>query len=437
MAKPSRRAPDRRGKGAKPGGRTPPARPLTLAVETVGAGGDGVATLDGLRHFIPMSLAGETVVAVPRAQTAEGVACTLSAVVTPSPERVAPFCPVYGRCGGCNLQHWAEAPRAAWKRERVIAALGHRGFADPPVAPTVVCPVDTRRRATLALTGKKFGFREASGHTVVAIDACPILVPQLSRLIAPLREVLAPITGDASVALTWTDAGADVAVRAEAELGWEAREALGNFANVHDLARLAWDSGDGPVPMAVARPPAMRFGGVAVGFPAASFLQPSAEGETVLRDAVLAGLGDAARVADLFCGLGTFALPIAATAAHVYAADLDGAAIRALQAAVDAARLGPRIAVAARDLFRDPLTPAELDGFDAVVFDPPRAGAQAQARQIAASAVTRVVAVSCNPASFARDARILVDGGFALERVVPVDQFPTSAHLELVAVLRR
>ncbi len=432
-----RRSPDRRRTSAPPRRAAPPSQPLTLHVESLGAGGDGIALHDGVRHFVPLSLPGETVVAVPRARTAEGVACTLSAVETPSPERVPPFCPVYGRCGGCSLQHWAEAPRAAWKRERVAAALGHRGFADANVLPTRSCPADTRRRATLALSGKKLGFREASGHAVVAIDACPVLVPQLSRLIAPLRAVLAPITDAASVAMTWTDAGADVAVRSDAELGWEAREALGAFANAHDLARLAWDAGDGPVPMAVARSPAMNFGGVTVGFPAASFLQPSAEGEALLRDEVLAGLGGAVRVADLFCGLGTFALPIAAGGKAVFAADADGAAVRALQGAVAASRLGNAVTVAARDLFRDPLTATELDAFDAVVFDPPRAGAQAQARQLAESSVRLAVAVSCNPASFARDARILVDGGFALERVMPVDQFPTSPHLELVAVLRR
>jgi len=186
-----RRSPDRRRKSAPPKRPAPPARPLTLEIDALGAGGDGVALHDGVRHFVPLSLAGETVVAVPRARTADGVTCALSAVEVPSPERVQPFCPVFGRCGGCSLQHWDAAPRTAWKRERVVVALGHRGFADVDVSSTKACPVDTRRRATLALTGKKLGLREASGHTVVAIDACPILVPQLSRLIAaanPLRR---------------------------------------------------------------------------------------------------------------------------------------------------------------------------------------------------------------------------------------------------------
>ncbi|SBW12571.1 putative enzyme [uncultured Alphaproteobacteria bacterium] len=415
----------------------PPARPTTLEIAALGAGGDGVAVRDGVRHFVPLALPGETVVAVPRAASADGVACTLSAVERPSPERVAPICPAFGRCGGCSLQHWQGAARARWKRERVVVALGHRGFVDPPVAAVVTCPENTRRRATLALKGGRIGFREGAGHAVVAIDACPVLRPELSALIPPLRAALARLAGDAAVALTWTDTGADVVVRADATLGWEAREALAAFAAAHDLARLAWDFGHGPEPLAVARPPAMTFGGVAVPFPAASFLQPSAEGEAALRDAVLDGLGAAERVADLFCGLGTFALPVARRARRVFAADADGAAVRALAAGVAAAGLGGRVEVAARDLFRDPLSAAELDAFDAVVFDPPRAGAQAQARELAASAVPLVVAVSCNPASFARDARTLADGGYALERVTPVDQFPTNAHVELVAVFRR
>lgn len=429
MAKSSRAPRNRRAQ--------PPARPLTLEIAALGAGGDGIATANGVRHFVPFTLPGETVVAVPRAATADGVSCSVSAVTVASPERVAPFCPAFGRCGGCGLQHWLPEARDRWKRARVAVALGHRGFADPPVAEAVVCPADTRRRATLALKGGKLGFREGAGHAVVAIDACPVLRPELSALIAPLRALLAPLAAEAAIAMTWTDAGADLAIRADADLGWEARQALAAFAADHELARLAWDAGAGPEPMAVARPPAMSFGGVAVPFPPASFLQPSAEGETALREAVLASLGDAARVADLFCGLGTFALPIARRARRVFAADADGAAVRALAAGVAQAGLGARIEVAARDLFREPLPAAELDAFDAVVFDPPRAGAQAQARELARSAVPLVVAVSCNPASFARDARTLADGGYTLERVTPVDQFPTTAHLELVAVFRR
>lgn len=415
----------------------PPARPVTLEIAALGAGGDGVAVKDGVRHFVPFTLPGETVVAVPRAAGADGVACTLSAVESPSAERVAPVCPVFGRCGGCSLQHWHSEARSRWKRERVVVALGHRGFVDPPVGPTAVCPADTRRRATLALKGRKLGFREGAGHAVVAIDACPVLRPELSALIAPLKALLVPLADDAAIALTWTDAGADVAIRCDAALGWEARERLAAFAADHDLARLAWDAGFGPEPLAVARPPAMTMGGVAVPFPVASFLQPSAEGEAALRGAVLESLGQAFRIADLFCGLGTFALPIARQAQRVFAADADGAAVRALADGVAAAGLGGRVTVAARDLFRDPLGAAELDAFDAVVFDPPRAGAQAQAAELARSAVPLVVAVSCNPASFARDARTLADGGYTLERVTPVDQFPTTAHLELVAVFRR
>jgi len=410
------------------------AAPLSLCVESVGAGGDGIALHDGVRHFVPLALPGETVRAQPLARTAEGVRCRLLQVETPSPRRIAPFCPAFGRCGGCAFQHWEPADLAAWKRGRLVTALAHRGFADAPVAETLSCPARTRRRATLALKGKKLGFREEASHAVAAIDACPVLLPQLSALIAPLRAALAPLADDAAVALAWTDSGADVLVRCASEPGWEGREALAAFARAHDLARLAWDSGFGAVPMAVERPPAMIFGGVSVAFPDAAFLQPSAEGEAALRDTVLAATEGAGRLADLFCGLGTFSLPLAARSKQVLALDADGAAVAALAAAAKAA---PALSVSARDLFREPLAAEEMRGLDAVVFDPPRAGAQAQAREIAASAVPLAVAVSCNPASFARDARILADGGFRLVSALPVDQFPLSPHLEVVAVFRR
>lgn len=424
------RRPDRR---SRPAARA--AAPVRLTVETVGAGGDGIAMHDGIRHFVPFTLPGETVIARPLRRTADGVTCALDSVEVPSPRRAAPFCPAFGRCGGCAFQHWTGEDLAAWKRQKIVAALGHRGFAEPPVEATVTCPARSRRRATLALVGRKIGFREAAAHAIVPIETCPVLLPELSCLIAPLRDVLAPIVAEAAIALTWTDSGADVLIRSETDPGWEARESLAAFAVAHDLARLAWDAGYGAVPMAVARPPAMTFGGVSVAFPDAAFLQPSAEGEAALRDAVLAFAAAPKRAADLFCGLGTFALPLVRTAETVFAADSDGASIAALAAA--ARGLGPRLTVKARDLFREPLTAAELSGFDAVVFDPPRAGAAAQAAEIAASEVPVVVAVSCNPASFARDARILADGGYRLDTVVPVDQFPLSPHLELVAAFRR
>ena len=425
--------PDRR-RSSKP----PDATPLHLTVDTVGAGGDGVAMQEGVRHFIPLALPGEMVTATPVSRNADGVRCALVRVETASPRRVAPFCPAFGRCGCCAFQHWNRDDLSAWKRERIVSALAHRGFADPPVAVARTCPETTRRRATLALKSGRIGFREAAAHTLAAIDACPVLRPELSRLIAPLRVLLAPLVDEAAISLTWTDSGADLLIRAKSEPGgWEQRQALADFAVCHDLARLAWNAGDGAAPVAVARSPSMRFGGLLVGFPAAAFLQPSAEGEATLRDAVLEGLGDAAQVADLFCGLGTFALPIAGRAERVRAVDADGAAVAALAAAVMAQGLAAWVSVTARDLFRDPLTAAELDGLGAVVFDPPRAGATAQVREIAASGVPLAVAVSCNPASFARDARTLVEGGFTLVSVTPVDQFPLSPHLELVAVFRR
>lgn len=419
-----------------PRGRALAGRPLSLTIEDVGQGGDGIARADGVRHFVPFALPGETVRALPVRRLADGVACRLVGIGGLSPERVAPFCPAFGHCGGCALQHWAAGPLAAWKTNRLRVALARRGFSDAPLAPLVVCPAASRRRATLALAGGILGFRALAEHAVVGIDACPVLRPELSALIVPLREALAPLAKAAEVALAWTAAGADVRIAAEIEPGWEILQSLAEAAQSLDLARLTWVGAAGiATPVAVRRIPRMTFGGVAVDLPPGAFLQASDEGEAALTLAVLKAAAGAERVADLFCGLGTFALPLAGGAKRVLAADADGAAIAALAAA--ARRGAPNLEALPRDLFRDPLTAAELAEFDAVVFDPPRAGAAAQAGQIAAAGVPKVVAVSCNPATLARDLRILCDAGYALTSLAPVDQFPFSAHLEAVAVLSR
>jgi len=370
------------------------------------------------------------------------VTCDLVTVKTPSPLRVKPFCPVFGRCGGCAFQHWQSDDLLAWKQDRVVTALHHRGFDDfdleGVIAPVITCPADTRRRATLAFKGKKLGFRPASGHGVIAIETCPVLRPELNALLAPLRNVLIGMTEDAAIRMTWTDNGADVAIVSKDEPGWEQREALAAFAADHDLARLSWDNGFGAVPVRAERQPVMAFANCAVPFPEGGFLQPSAEGEAALVAALLNHVPAAARVADLFCGLGTFSLPLAEKAQSVHAVDSDGGAVAALSASVTRRQdLQAKLKVETRDLFRDPLTATELGAFDLVVFDPPRAGAKEQAQELAQSDVSEVLAVSCNPASFARDARILVNGGYDLEAVSPVDQFPLSAHLEVVARFRK
>jgi 23S rRNA (uracil1939-C5)-methyltransferase len=269
----------------------------------------------------------------------------------------------------------------------------------------------------------------AKSHEVLDIDACPILVPVLQRNAPRIARALQTLAGDSDIAFTATDTGLDLSVKSERKL----RPAqLAGFAQAHKLARLTFN-GD---TVFMARPPLVKMGKAAVEIPPASFLQATEAAEATLARLVLEGVGKAKAVADLFSGVGPFTLRLAATS-RVYAADSDKPAIAALQKAVNHTQGLKPVDSKARDLFRDPLAPIELNPFDAVVFDPPRAGAEAQSRELARSKVKTVVAVSCEPKTFARDAAILIAGGYRLERVVPVDQFAYSTHVEVVGMFRR
>jgi 23S rRNA (uracil1939-C5)-methyltransferase len=277
------------------------------------------------------------------------------------------------------------------------------------------------------------GFNAEGSHRIVDIVACEVLMPELLALISPLRTLLLKAVAEgqgAGITLTASDSGVDVLLANVAAVRLDQIERLTDFANAHDLARLSVEGAHGVETVAMARPPVLAMGGVPVVLPPAPFLQATREGEAALVAAVLEAVDGARTVADLFCGLGTFALPLSGSA-RVLAADAAGPAVLALEAA--ARQFRRPVQTAHRDLFRRPLTPVELAGFRAVVFDPPRAGAQAQASQLAQSSVPIVVAVSCNPSTFVRDAEILVKGGYRLERLWPVAQFRWSTHLELAA----
>ena len=340
-------------------------------------------------------------------------------------------------CGGCALQHLEEDAYLAWKRELVVQALRSRGL-DAEVEPVKPVPLGSRRRATFALgrtpQGLVLGYRRARSHDLIDIDTCPILSPAIVSRLPKLKAVLGPLLGgkrEARVSVTETETGLDVVVE-----GVRPKEAV--------LAKLASETarlgvarvtvgGDSLMPGA---PPAVRFGASQVKLPPGAFLQASPDAERTMVELVRDGVGRAKRIADLFAGLGTFTLALAGDAA-VDAFEADETALAALaEAARHTPKLKPVRAVA-RDLFRTPLGPAELAAYDAVVFDPPRAGAAAQAEQLAKSKVKSLVAVSCNPGTLARDLRLLVDGGYRLTRVVPVDQFLFSAHVEVVAHLER
>jgi 23S rRNA (uracil1939-C5)-methyltransferase len=394
-----------------------------VTIEALGQHGDGVAEIAGERVFVPFTLPGERVEIV-----RDGDRGTLLRILEPSSSRAEPICRYFGVCGGCALQHLGRDAYAAFKRDLVTSALEHAG-----VIAEVEALVDAtglgRRRATLHLRKGAAGYMRAKSHEVLDIDACPILVPVLSKNAPRIARALQKLAGDSDVAFTATDTGLDLSVKSERKLR---PVQLAEFAQAHKLARLTFN-GD---TVFMARPPVVKMGRSTVEIPPASFLQATEAAEATLARLVVEGVGKAKAVADLFSGAGPFTLRLTENA-RVYAADSDKPAIAALQKAVNHTQGLKPVEAKSRDLFRDPLAPVELDRFDAVVFDPPRAGAEAQSRELARSKVKTVVAVSCEPKTFARDAGILIAGGYTLERVVPVDQFAWSTHVEVVGVFRR
>lgn len=414
---------------------------LTVTIDRFGAQGDGIAESASGRLHVPFTAPGDQA----RIET-DGKTATLVELLSPGPGRVPPACGHFGRCGGCVTQHIDLAVTAAWKRERVIEALSRAGIADSPIAKTARIPPGTRRRATLAAkrvgAGVVLGFAERSSHRLVDLDECPVLRPDLAHLIAPLRELLTRILerGDScDVGLGLANSGIELTIVRRRAPSLAERETLAAFAESYDLARIAWQPAPNreAEPISARRTPMVQFGGYSVALPPGAFLQPSTEGEASLTRLVLEALGgtDGSTI-DLFAGLGTFALP-ATTRGQVAAYDSDRESIAALDAAIRANGLSSHLSATRRDLFRDPMTPAELKGFAAAIIDPPRAGAEAQTRMLAQSGVQVIAAVSCNPITFARDAAILASGGYRLETVTPVDQFPWTAHVELVAAFRR
>ena len=406
-------------------------------ISALGHAGDGIADTPDGPLFVPFTVPGDRV----RLERSGPERARLVELVEPSPDRVAPACTHFGTCGGCALQHVGPGLYAGWKRDQVVTALRQRGFDDPPVAPAILIPPATRRRARFAWTRVKgevlLGFQRRGSHDLIDLTQCPVLTPALWAMVAPLRAFLTTDgkrwpKGDVEAVATET--GLDLLFIATLAPDRDLRVALPAFAADHGVARISWMPRDGATPelLAQIRSPQLSFDGLRVTPPPGVFLQPSRAGEAILLNLVRDAVGDAKRVADLYCGLGTFTLPLA-RGRRMRAADGDAAAVAALEAASRAA--GLQVATETRDLQRRPLMADDLKALDAVIFDPPRAGAAVQAQHLATSKVARVIAVSCNPATFARDARTLAGGGYRLVQVTPVDQFTWSAHVELVAVL--
>jgi 23S rRNA (uracil1939-C5)-methyltransferase len=412
-----------------------------VVIERVGSRGDGVAHLGPTPVFVPFALPGDRLRVRLQKSRGDGYAAQILDRLEQGAARAEPPCPHFGHCGGCQLQHLPRGTYGEWLRGQVIEVLAHRGLRDIEVTAPVITPPGTRRRVRLAFARRgedvHLGFRERAGHRITDITVCPIAVPVIERLIPDLRGLLRHLPmarRRGEVQVTAADSGLDVVLIAREAPQLADREALAAFAERHDLARVSWRAATGamPEPVVARRPVQVRFAGVAVDLPPGAFLQAMVPAEDAMRAAVESALGDAQHVADLYAGCGTFALPLAAAGRQVRAIEVDHAMLDALERAARRAGLTQRIATQARDLERRPLGLEELRRLDAVVLDPLRAGARAQADALARSAVPGIAMVSCHPSTFARDARALVDGGYRLLRVQPIDPFLWSAEIELV-----
>jgi 23S rRNA (uracil1939-C5)-methyltransferase len=422
---------------------------MDVTISWLGSAGDGVAETPQGPIFLPGTLPGETVQARPGARRGEGVAAEVVAILAPSPDRVDPPCPHFLlECGACALQHMALPAYAAWKRERLVAALDRAGQPDAPVAAIVLAPPGTRRRADLAVKRLQggavaLGFHQRGSAAVADLSTCHVLDPVLVALFRPLRELLRRLPGlkrEGSAVLNLLDSGPDLLLRTDGPLDASQRAMLAAFGQAHGLPRIAWALKDGPVENAAqAGPVRLDLSGVSVAPAPGAFLQAAPVGEAAIIAAVLAGLAAQklpvrARIADLYAGIGTLSFPLSAKG-RVAAYEGDAAAVATLDAG--ARKAGGRVEAIRRDLAYRPLLPAELNGFGAVVLDPPYNGAAEQVAQITRSKVPVVVYVSCNPVALARDAGALVKAGFKVTQATPVDQFPWSPHLESVVSFRR
>lgn len=417
---------------------------IEVSIERLGAQGDGIARAGNKTLYIPLALPGEVVRARVGRQIGDYYNGELVEIIKPSPTRAAAACPHFSRCGGCSLQHLNPAEYVAHKKQTVETALRQHRLGDIDIYDPIILPAGSRRRITLAALYDKqnnrtiLGFNARASHQVIDLQACPVTRPELVFWLPALRLLLLPWLKSAKaldLTLTLTESGIDLLITGP-EPDLAAREVLGAFAKLPRLARVSWrlNTRADAEPLLIITEPVVTFGGVRVVLPAGAFTQASRESEAIMSQwLTIAIKGQARRVADLFSGVGTFSFPLAREA-EVHAFESDGPAMAALTAA---SRQQPRVRGEARDLFRDPLSPRELEAYDAVVFDPPRAGAQAQAAEMARSRVPLIMAVSCNTGTFARDAATLIAGGYTCNWIQPIDQFLWSSHVELVAKFTR
>jgi len=391
------------------------------------AQGDVLVRFKGKDIFIPFALTGEEIAFDPDGKGRGRI----TKIITPSPNRIEPICKYYTKCGGCKFQHMETKAYLTFKKEVLTKTLRQKGI-EGSIDDVIAIPAHTRRRVTFnsvtAGSSHWFGFNTMKSGNVVTIDSCPLLVPNLEAFIPVLKKQCFGITGD--VAVTAADNGFDILITAKEYPKFAFLEKLGEFAYANNVARIAWRAkeGDEPEKLAEIAQPIIEIGSKALPLPVAAFLQAGKEAQKVLADLVVKAISSDTplRIVDLFCGIGSFTIPLkdAFPDANIVGYDSFAPSINVLNRVIPAK---------VQDLFRQPLPYDELDKFDVVVLDPPRAGAFEQVKQIALSKTQKLVYVSCNPASFARDAYELINAGYKMERITPVDQFVFSSHLEIVA----
>lgn len=416
---------------------------LALTIERLGARGDGIAFMDGTPIFVAGALPRERVHAVITGERGHGFAARLEAILHEQ-GRAAPACQHFGVCGGCVAQHMDQPTYASWRRTTVVDALTRARLAVPEASDgPVLTPPGARRRVRLHFTRRGgLGYRKRASHAVLTPQACPLIRPELDALLRPLATCLQALPLAATgldVALTSTRSGVDLLLIGGRAPGLSDRETLSAFADAQDLARIAWAAKPAqvPEPIVMRRSPVVDVGGIRVGLPPGAFLQASLEAEQALRARVHDALAGRTRVLDLFTGIGTFALPLARAGHRVTAYERDASMIDALNGAARLHGLNDRVSGHVRDLERAPLHKDELAACDAVLLDPPRAGAGPMCQMLAASGPPLVVMVSCHVGSFARDGATLAESGYRLTGLSIVDAFLWSDQLELVAVFER
>lgn len=424
---------------------------IVVKIDELGHQGDGLGIHQGAPVYVPFSLPGEEVtVHLGDGQKGDGRKAVLDKIISSSPSRIDPLCRHFSRCGGCKLQHAEVSFYKQWKQDQVRTTLGQRGLDGFVLSPLKSIPDQSRRRTTFTARRKRgdgllFGYLQAASHDIEGIEECPLLDPAIVEawpelkklaqlLLDQMRHVKKP--AEVKIAVTKTETGLDIAVKCTPRPNFERAplvlQDLSDLANAADWARLAVD---GEI-IAQMRVPQLNFGKAKVGLPLAGFCQATVDSEQEIVRLVVEHVDANGPVVDLFSGIGTLTFPLAERV-PVHAVEGEREALAALEQARDATSELKAITVERRDLFRNPLSAKELNRFDAIIFDPPRAGAKEQAEDIALSEVKTVIGVSCNPATFSRDAETLQKGGYELRHVFPVDQFLWSPHIEVVGIFKR